>query len=148
MEPSRSRRRKPRTRPEVVQDDYQPQFGYVENGVHVKVVLRGFIVIRKEGVTEDGEGAQPGVGKDDVAAQVVPAHQIAEGDDAANPFRLAVAHPGEGGSINLMMNEAVVHRRCRSSRTASSGRAAARQGDPDGQRRAVGRKWRRLTVWL
>ena len=134
--------------PEVVQDDYQLQFGYIQNGVHVQVVLRGFIVIRKEGGTEDGEGAQAGVGKDDVAAQVVPAHQIAEGDHTANPFRLAVAHPGEGGGINLLMNEAVVHRSCRSKRTASSGRAAARQGDPDAQRRGVGRKSRRLTVWL
>ena len=46
--------------PEMVQDHHQPEFGHVEDGVNVKVVLRGLVLARIQGRPEDGQRAESG----------------------------------------------------------------------------------------
>src|SRR5579863_6564882 len=115
--------------------------------MNVEVVLGGLVLAREESGAEDSERAKPFVGEYDVAAEVVPAHEIADDGDTTDSFRLAVANSVVRGSVDLDGTEPRPHRSSRSRTTASSGLASSKQGEPEGQLLAGGENPRRLTRW-
>ena len=121
---------KARTVPKWFRTTTSPQFGYVQNGVHVQVVLRGFVVVRKQRGPEDGQRAEPGVGEDDVAARGCSSTPDRRGRPHGQSPPAGCCAPRRWRRHRPAMDEPVVHRSCRSKRTASSGRAAAKTGRP------------------
>ena len=132
----------------MVQDTHQAQLRQVDDGMNIKVILGRLVLAGEQCGPEDGAGTSLLVGENDVAAKVVPAQELAQGDHAADALRLAVANTRAGSGVHLAHREAAGHNRPRSRARASSGRAPATHRWPDGQWRGAGRKSRRSTTWL
>ncbi len=134
----------------MVQYEHQAEFPQVEDGVDVQVELGGIVLFGKESLAKDRTGAESTVGEDDVATQVVPTGQVAEGDHPADTRRLAVPHADLGRGIDLddvgrRSKGPICHSSSSKSAIARSGVVPFIHGAPEGHARGWGRKSRRLT---